>query len=245
MPSRRNERVRYEPVRPLGRLPPPARNFSWTSTLIARDVKNFYDKKKTSISNKMSKVFGSFNSTTNVQERSTTLPSSPLESVEPPSKSNVKSTGHITPKNATLKNKKSLHMQKPSQNTTVEIATQQVFTASSDASTTSATDVALHGSVLPPIYLPHIFSISTFYDLMQDKLEHFYKNRPFGLPFDERWKDRGVVIFLYIALELCSSNPVWDKVKTSQWAPDQHTFVLGILRRYPSSLHTNAANACE
>jgi hypothetical protein len=144
-----------------------------------------------------------------------------------------------------LTTKTALHMKKVSQ-TTVDTGNKaRVFSMRPDTGDTHITAPDMSPIPdMPVITIPPVLENNSFYHLLSDKLEHWYKTREFGLPLDQRWMNRGIFLFLTIAIELCPFNPSFDKWRAGKEAPDQTGFVRQVLRRYLNLIHWSIANIC-
>lgn len=70
---------------------------------------------------------------------------------------------------------------------------------------------------------------------MSDKLNYWYRSRESDLePWSkDRWRTRGIAVFLRIAIELCASNHSHDQLGIRPSASDEDEFIRGILRKSP------------
>ncbi|KAF2273430.1 uncharacterized protein EI97DRAFT_361447, partial [Westerdykella ornata] len=99
----------------------------------------------------------------------------------------------------------------------------------------------------------------SLYKLMSDRLSSSYKTRPFGLPHEERWKNRGMVLLLSMFINLSPLNPEYDKFRNGRERPDQEVLIQQLRRgetvlmaltplikrisSMPTDIYTNAENA--
>lgn len=183
-------------------LPADEYDFAHTSKLITRDVKNIYRTKKTHLVERLKKINKilrtSEPSSTTIAAVSTqgsaTLISSPKATVQSRIASLAKSAV----------SGKAQHAHKVSISTTIETMQPDVFTEPTSRATTAPTIETTK---------PHY----TLYHRLHESLKQWRQDQPFGLTQHEsRWMNRGLVLILYIILELCPSNPLYVEMKPHQ-----------------------------
>lgn len=222
-------------------LPPPTHhNISWTSKLISRDLKSVTKGKGSRIANKVMGIF--------VTKKP--IPKVPATGQQPSSTLAITTPAVIQGPELTSKNLKCAvpkHIKKNSESIADAGSKEQVFGIRPDTCETGVTSSEGHAvpdDVLIPI--PKVLQEKSFYTILSDKLEFWYKNRKFGLPHQDRWLTRGICVFLHIVVQVCPFNPTYDLLRGEREGPDHNKFVRELLRKHliNYTVHLSIANIC-
>ena len=177
-------------------------DFAWTSRLIGRDLKNLARRVKTKASKKAEKLFRSSEHAADIK------PSADIEPI-------------------------GINTQLPTHEATPPLAPESFSPTEVRVGSTEQCEIDVSGRDPGPKPNPTfpVPKCGTFYELMESKVNEWYKTRPTDLPLEERFKVRGTALLLYIALQTCSSNPSFDILRNGKPTPSEATFILGILGR--------------
>ena len=72
----------------------------------------------------------------------------------------------------------------------------------------------------------------SFFEILQDHLNDYWKNRPRDLSGEDRWTVRGLAIFIHLALMNCPSNPAYEILNKGQPCFDSYNHMIDIMREY-------------
>jgi hypothetical protein len=237
--------------RPKRVLPAPVNrgNFDWTAKLVMRDLKNMRDKPKTQHLGKRAKLSAMFKNAFKSAKHAADAASSDIalsptaKPITSTSKSDIDADKRNSNRATALKAKKkeSQHIQKVSI-TTIETGQATVFTTRPHTGDTHITEPHEHYEAppIPTAKVPSVFEDRNIYHLLSAQLDEWYKTRPFAPSHEQRWKTRGMCLFLYLVIQMCPFNPFYNQIR--EIMPDHDAFLQHLLRKFLSLPSPSTAN---